>query len=476
VPRDGHASQLVAFVATARFDTTTWTALQERLGATIPAFSVPSSFFHLSALPRGPGGKIDRAALVEQHVARFGATGEHAPPRNDLEWRIAAAVESVLEIYPISIKDDLFDLGLDSLRYADLLLLLEQELGRRLPDEVFVHARTVEQLAAAEFFRRPDGVTPTVPGGGQDYGKPWPRLHREMRARYYCARLLGMLPFRWSFAGLSWLSHQLFFRQAWPVRQHVKLVLDFFESVEGGANLEQDVSRSLCCNYVQPWLLRSLARAVTKRFDQQCSVEGMEYFERARQSGRGVILAVSHFGIPHADLLVLDLAGGKDIVTFGSFEYELELMGLEHMPHVQLAVEPVGNFLFRANFLRRARMVLESGGVVRIAADGLHGTSGRAWPFHGRNRHFRPGVGELAVLTGAPVLPVFGVLTDKGRMLVQFLPELERAAPGLTRKEAVDSYVGQYVRLLEQRWVLDPGSVVWEIARAHLGSPRAIQQ
>jgi hypothetical protein len=294
-----------------------------------------------------------------------------------------------------------------------------------------------------------------------------------MRTRFHAARVIGVLPFSWSFAGLSWLSRRRSFWQIWPVREHVKLVRDFLEAIESGVSPDQVVSRSLRCNYAQPWLLRSLARSTARSFQRQCMVTGLDHFERARRSGCGVILAVSHFGIPHADLLVLDRAGEKGIVTFGSFEYELKLMALDHTPHVELAVEPVENFVFRANFLRRARSVLDNGGVVRMAADGLHGTGGKVWPFHGRDRHFRPGVGELAVDTGAPVIPVFGVLTDDGCLEVQFLPELDKPLPGQPRQLAVDAYLGQYVRLLERRWMLDPGSVVWEIARAHLGSSRA---
>jgi len=173
---------------------------------------------------------------------------------------------------------------------------------------------------------------------------------------------------------------------------------------------------------------------------------------------------------------VLERAGEKGIVTFGSFEYELKLMRLDHLPHIPLAVEPVENFLFRSRFLNRAREVLDDGGVVRMAADGLHGTGGRDWAFLGRQRRLRPGLGELAVETDAAVVPVFGVLADDGRLKVEFLPALERPDAKISRTEAVHAWISQYLRLLESHWAIDPGSVVWEIVPSCLESSRTIRK
>ena len=467
-PDAGGTERLVAFVSGERPGTTPWPRLREHLAAALPGFMVPSSFFHLPVLPRTPGGKIDRNALAGLHTSRRCAD-DYVAPRNDLERRIADVVEALLGQHPIGVRDDLFERGLDSLRYAELHVALEEVLCRRLPDEVFVRARTVEQLAGSGLEPLPGGDA-TVPGGGHDYGKSWRRLDREMRARFLAARLIGWLPFRWSFAGLNWLSKRAAFRQAWPARRQVVMIRFFLATVDSAKDADAAIARSLCCNYSQPWLLRSMARAVSASPERYSVVEGLEHFRRARAAGRGVILAVSHFGIPHADLLVLERTGETGIVTLGAFEYELELMGLERSPHIRLAVEPAANFEFRANFLRRARSVLKGGGVVRIAADGLHGTGGRTWPFHGRNRHFRPGLGEVALETGAPVVPVFGVLAGDGRLQVEFLPPLEAADAGLPKQAAVDHCLGQYLLLLEKRWALDPGSVVWEIARAHLAA------
>jgi lauroyl/myristoyl acyltransferase len=292
-----------------------------------------------------------------------------------------------------------------------------------------------------------------------------------MKARFLAALVIGLLPPRWSFTGLSRLCRSAAFQRMWPVRGRAGMVREFLESIRSEMNHDAAVARSLCCNYAQPWLLRGLARGAARDYERAVAVRGLPHFEHAAALNRGVIVAVSHFGIPHADLLVLTRNGRRDIVTFGSFEYELKLMGLDHLPHVPLAVERVENFVFRANFLPRAREVLAGAGVVRVAGDGLHGTGGRTWPFHGRARHFRPGIAELAVDTGAPVVPVFGVLSDAGRLEVEFLPALDPPGPAMSRRAAVDACLGQYVRLLEQRWSVDPGSVVWETARPHLEAP-----
>jgi len=68
--------------------------------------------------------------------------------RDELERLLTKLWEEVLEVRPIGVQDDFFDLGGDSLLAAQLFALIEKNLGTRLPLSRLFEAQTVEQLAA----------------------------------------------------------------------------------------------------------------------------------------------------------------------------------------------------------------------------------------------------------------------------------------------------------------------------------------
>ena len=69
------------------------------------------------------------------------------PPRDALEMKLAPIWESVLATQPISIHDDFFDLGGNSLLAVRLVARLQESFGRRLPLATLFQAGTVAQMA-----------------------------------------------------------------------------------------------------------------------------------------------------------------------------------------------------------------------------------------------------------------------------------------------------------------------------------------
>jgi amino acid adenylation domain-containing protein len=123
--------------------------LRTFLGDRLPAWSVPAAIVLLDALPRTPSGKIDRRALpAPDPDAVRGGAGATAP-RTDLERRIAAVWEDVLEIRPVGVTDDFFELGGHSLLAVRLAARLERTLGRPFPLATLFEHPTVESLAAS---------------------------------------------------------------------------------------------------------------------------------------------------------------------------------------------------------------------------------------------------------------------------------------------------------------------------------------
>jgi lauroyl/myristoyl acyltransferase len=207
------------------------------------------------------------------------------------------------------------------------------------------------------------------------------------------------------------------------------------------------------------WLYRlrlSMAgRADWQSLREWVRVTDLDKLERARATGRGVILVNSHFGGGRFVSLVLARMGMEllSLERVNSFEK----LGVKLPDNLQV-IRLSHSFLARAVF--QAEKALKQGKVVHLAADGNQGQSGVVVTFHGRQRRFTAGFAELAVNTGAVVLPVFAPFDEEGRVNIEFLEPLDNGSESMGHSERVESLVKQYVRLLEQRWSEDPGNVL----------------
>ena len=81
----------------------------------LPAAMVPSQFIEVPAIPLTSHGKVDRAALPAPDAARPELASAFVAPLDDLQQTIAAVWSSVLDVTPVGIHDDFFELGGDSI-------------------------------------------------------------------------------------------------------------------------------------------------------------------------------------------------------------------------------------------------------------------------------------------------------------------------------------------------------------------------
>jgi acyl-CoA synthetase (AMP-forming)/AMP-acid ligase II/thioesterase domain-containing protein/acyl carrier protein len=108
-------------------------------------FKVPRHLMFADAIPRGSFGKPKRLELAQRwHEEKAARTG--APPRapSEIESRLIAIWKSVLNVDNISVEDDFFDLGGDSLSATILL--------SRVLD---AFARSQQEDLQTEFFEQP---------------------------------------------------------------------------------------------------------------------------------------------------------------------------------------------------------------------------------------------------------------------------------------------------------------------------------
>jgi 3-oxoacyl-(acyl-carrier-protein) synthase/thioesterase domain-containing protein/acyl carrier protein len=101
--------------------------------------SIPSEIRNLSPQqPQDNTPVIDSEDLI---------TGTFVPPRNSLEQKLTAIWEQVLNVKPIGVKDNFFDLGGNSSLTVSLIAKIDKMLGKKLPRTALFELKTIAELA-----------------------------------------------------------------------------------------------------------------------------------------------------------------------------------------------------------------------------------------------------------------------------------------------------------------------------------------
>ena len=139
--------RLVAYIVPQQGESPATGELRNFTQQKLPAYMVPSTFVTLDALPLTPNAKIDRRALPPPEGTRPDSE-KTVPPRDALELQLARIWEEILDIRPISVKDNFFDLGGHSLLAVRLIAQIQQQLGQDLSLVTLFQEPTVEHLAS----------------------------------------------------------------------------------------------------------------------------------------------------------------------------------------------------------------------------------------------------------------------------------------------------------------------------------------
>ena len=156
--KDGRGdTRLVAHFVAADEDVPSTAELRRFLVDQLPAAMVPADFCVTEALPRTPGGKVDRRALLAG--ADTAPVGEHefVAPRTSAEKLLAKIWCEVLDVDRVGIHDDFFALGGCSTHSMEVTVKAEAAGMPLTPEAVFV-CSTIADLAA-EYGRVADDGT-----------------------------------------------------------------------------------------------------------------------------------------------------------------------------------------------------------------------------------------------------------------------------------------------------------------------------
>ncbi|MBO5957040.1 MAG: amino acid adenylation domain-containing protein, partial [Bacteroidales bacterium] len=120
--------------------------LRTELGATLPKYMVPHIFTHLIKMPMTSSGKANRNALPEIDLTNISTEIEYVAPTTEKETILTNAIEKVLRIDKVSILDNFFDLGGDSLKSIELVSVIEDK-GYTVNVKSIFEAKDIQSLA-----------------------------------------------------------------------------------------------------------------------------------------------------------------------------------------------------------------------------------------------------------------------------------------------------------------------------------------
>lgn len=146
--------------------------LENKLGATLPGYMVPTVFIPLRRIPLSASGKVDRrllrqlaSYLSEDELALFRGISQSERPFTNLttrEQQLRGLWQSLLETKSISSDDNFFHLGGDSITAMRLVAAARKE-GLALTVEQILRSPVLSEMAKALIPCEQKAVTPVEP-------------------------------------------------------------------------------------------------------------------------------------------------------------------------------------------------------------------------------------------------------------------------------------------------------------------------
>ena len=181
--------------------------LREYLRKKLPPYAVPQLFVVLDQIPRTLNGKINRKELPEPNHGRSETLQRYVAPRDELERELVGIWEESLNMRPIGIQDNFFEIGGHSLRALVILGKIQKRFGRELPVSLFFPRIDVETLA--DVLRgQPEATTRSLVLKIQPQGDapPFFCVHPSTGFAFHFAPLAQHLGSRQPFYGLQALG------------------------------------------------------------------------------------------------------------------------------------------------------------------------------------------------------------------------------------------------------------------------------
>ena len=140
---DHTQTQLVVYVSGKDLSETT---LRARVSKKLLSAIMPAHIIVLDELPLTSNGKVDTAALPKPESHRTAPLLKVVAPTNETERHLARIYQDVLKLDTISIADNFYDMGGDSIAAIQIAILASDQGLQMDPNAVFEH-QTIRELA-----------------------------------------------------------------------------------------------------------------------------------------------------------------------------------------------------------------------------------------------------------------------------------------------------------------------------------------
>jgi acyl carrier protein len=122
--------------------------LRAHLKERVTSAMIPTHFVPMASLPETATGKLDRGALPAPDWSSTGISEQPKPPSTEYESTIIAIWEEVLGVEPISIEDDFFSVGGDSLLATRVITRIRKALAVAITPRDIFETPILKDLAA----------------------------------------------------------------------------------------------------------------------------------------------------------------------------------------------------------------------------------------------------------------------------------------------------------------------------------------
>lgn len=250
-------------------------------------------------------------------------------------------------------------------------------------------------------------------------------------------------------------------RELWP--EEVGF-LRHFAAVFGlpPAERREFVRLSLLGELWRSWCYNDLYQGPPELVGRLTRVTGWEHFDRCRD-GAGVILLPIHAQFSRLFRPYLRYRG-HDSIGVGLTYDKLEATGFRTSPAKQLEL---------ARQMHAAKHLLSRRGIAHSLPDFPQNDHNcRLIEFFGRQRRIATGFAELALKTGAHVMPIAHQFSRRGFFLLEFGAPFHVLGPHSPHDQRVDSLVGQYASFLRDEWRRYPWNIQWAHLRLYCRLPK----
>lgn len=526
-PLPGGDRRLVAYLVANHGQKPHVSEIRKEIAQYLPEHMHPSVFVWMEKLPRTSTGKVDRKALPPPPRTRPDLTNALVQPRGENEAALARVWMSLLQLDEVGVEDNFFDLGGDSLLSVQMVIEAEKLFKTKVPPSYFQEP-TIAHLVVQ--LQKEDEGTIIPPGLSSQEGshfKPAKRvtkyqaairkiLKRRMtlndivrRMQWFSSsmslvakdqlirRAVVTKPYNQGIVSLSvWASNPMVAHGLY--REQYRLFKRFLGEIDGyQEDPELGFRNSLMGNVFSRLGLRayseeeshkltkklqvttdpfwiSVRRMIEEASEEeyvQCfPVSHFEYLEQAYTAGRGVILLTYHNPINRlAIAALLRRLKGESIPTISEKRARRESQHWSNNMARDLPARELG--ALKAGIALEGQQLLGQGKIVQFVSDNEYAREGHAVVIASRRYYLRPGFAELAINTGAAVVPQFSVLRPDGKIHMTIHPPF--VIEQVSREEQITSLLEQYAAFVNNSWRVAPESIRWPRIVRHFDQPIA---